>query len=310
MRKVDVMIPAYKPGKEFEQLLERLMHQNYPIQKIIVMNTQRNFWKEIWEETYPLLEVHHLSKEEFDHGGTRKAAAALSTADIMMFMTQDAMPKDEFLVKNMMAAFEKNEKIAAVYARQLPTQDCNELERYTRSFNYPETSSVKSKADLPQYGIKTFFCSNVCAAYKKEIYEKLGGFVEKTIFNEDMIYAGKLIEEGYEIAYAAEAEVIHSHNYSSMQQLHRNFDLGVSQAQYPEVFDGISSEGEGMKLVKKSMIHLCKTGRFYLLPKLLLQSGCKYIGFFMGKRYKKLPKSLILWFTMNKSYWKKGNTDF
>lgn len=304
MWSVDVIIPTYHPGTEFEQLLEKLWQQEYPIRKILVMNTEKTFWKEQWEKQYPLLEVHHLKKEEFDHGGTRKKAAALSEADVMIFMTQDAVPEDVLLVKQLIKALAQNEKTAAAYARQLPAVDCNELEKFTRSFNYPEKPSVKTKADLPQYGVKTFFCSNVCAAYKKETYEKLGGFVEKTIFNEDMIYAGKLIENGYQIAYAADARVIHSHNYSGMQQLHRNFDLGVSQAQHPEVFAGIVSEGEGIKLVKKSMQHLAKTGKIMMIPNLIWQSGCKYIGFFMGKRYQKLPKSWILWFSMNKNYWK------
>lgn len=304
MWSVDVIIPTYHPGREFEQLLEKLWQQEYPIRKILVMNTEKTFWKEQWEKQYPLLEVHHLKKEEFDHGGTRKKAAALSEADVMIFMTQDAVPEDVLLVKQLIKALAQNEKTAAAYARQLPAVDCNELEKFTRSFNYPEKPSVKTKADLPQYGVKTFFCSNVCAAYQKETYEKLGGFVEKTIFNEDMIYAGKLIENGYQIAYAADARVIHSHNYSGMQQLHRNFDLGVSQAQHPEVFAGIVSEGEGIKLVKKSMQHLAKTGKIMMIPNLIWQSGCKYIGFFMGKRYQKLPKSWILWFSMNKNYWK------
>ena len=43
-------------------------------------------------------------------------------------------------------------------------------------FNYPEQSSVKSLADIDKYGIKTYFCSNVCAAYDKGIYQKTGGF--------------------------------------------------------------------------------------------------------------------------------------
>ena len=51
--------------------------------------------------------------------------------------------------------------------------------------------------------------------------------MEKTIFNEDMIYAADLIHAGYGIAYAADAKVVHSHNYSCSQQFHRNFDLGV-----------------------------------------------------------------------------------
>lgn len=304
MQNVDVIIPSYRPGKEFELLLRALQNQDYPIQKIIVMNTEKKFWKEEWEQMCPLVEVHHLKKEEFDHGGTRKAAAACSKAEIMVFMTQDAVPENTSLVRELVIALENNEKAAAAYARQLPTEDCNELERFTRSFNYPETSSVKSKEDLPKYGIKTFFCSNVCAAYKKTIYDAMGGFVERTIFNEDMIYAGHLIEAGYQVVYAAKAKVIHSHNYSCMQQLHRNFDLGVSQAQYPEVFEGIVSEGEGLKLVKRSLGNLMKTGHVWMIPKLIFQSGFKYIGFFLGKRYEKLPKFLIMKLTMSPSYWK------
>ena len=64
--KTDVIIPAYHPGEEFEKLLERLSAQTYPINKILVMNTEKKFWKEIWEQKYPLVEVRHLTKEEFD----------------------------------------------------------------------------------------------------------------------------------------------------------------------------------------------------------------------------------------------------
>ena len=104
------------------------------------------------------------------------------------------VPADVYLVEKLVSAFEK-EKVAAAYARQLPDKDCDIIERYTRSFNYPKESSVKTKADLDRLGIKTFFCSNVCAMYRRSIYEKLGGFVKHTIFNEDMIFAGKLIQK-------------------------------------------------------------------------------------------------------------------
>ena len=43
--KTDVIIPAYRPGEEFEKLLERLSAQKYPINKILVMNTEKKFWK-------------------------------------------------------------------------------------------------------------------------------------------------------------------------------------------------------------------------------------------------------------------------
>ena len=93
-----MIIPAYRPGEEFEKLLERLSAQKYPINKILVMNTEKKFWKETWEQEYPLVEVRHLTKEEFDHGGTRRQAAELSDAEILVFMTQDAMPADRELI--------------------------------------------------------------------------------------------------------------------------------------------------------------------------------------------------------------------
>ena len=68
--KVDVIIPVYHPGKEFSVLLERLTEQTAVIHRIIAMNTEENYWNKELEQKYPLLEVHHLKKSEFDHGGT------------------------------------------------------------------------------------------------------------------------------------------------------------------------------------------------------------------------------------------------
>ena len=301
---VDVIIPAYHPGKEFATLIKRLEKQSVSIHRIIVMNTEESMWNKEWEKLSDAMEVHHLTKEEFDHGGTRARAAELSDADVMVFMTQDAMPADRELLAELLKALDQEENIAAAYARQLPNAECSFVERYTRAFNYPDTSLVKTKADLDKYGIKTFFCSNVCAAYKKDIYEKQGGFVRRTIFNEDMIYAGGLIQAGYGIAYAAEARVIHSHNYNCMQQFHRNFDLGVSQAEHPEIFEGVPSEGEGMRLVKKTLAYLIHSGRIWLIPGFVLQCAGKYAGYLAGKNFRKLPKKFILWCTMSPNYWK------
>ena len=301
---VDVIIPAYHPGKEFATLIKRLEKQSVPIHRIIVMNTEESMWNKEWEKLSDVMEIHHLAKSEFDHGGTRAQAAELSDADVMIFMTQDAMPADRELLAELLKALEQDENIAAAYARQLPNAECSFVERYTRAFNYPDRSVVKTKKDMDQYGIKTFFCSNVCAAYKKDIYQKQGGFVRRTIFNEDMIYAGGMIQAGYGIAYAAEAKVIHSHNYNCMQQFHRNFDLGVSQAEHPEIFEGVPSEGEGMRLVKKTLSHLVRSEKIWLIPGFVMQCAGKYAGYLAGKNFRRLPKKFVLWCTMSPNYWK------
>jgi len=162
---------------------------------------------------------------------------------------------------------------------------------------------VKTKEDLPELGIKTFFCSNVCAMYERKTYIEQGGFVRRTIFNEDMIYAGGLINNGYAIAYAAEALVCHSHNYTGMEQFRRNFDLAVSQVDHPEVFGGVASESEGIRLVKQTAGHCLKIGKPWLIFSLVFSSGCKYMGYKLGRSYKKLPSWVIRACTMNPAYW-------
>lgn len=92
------------------------------------------------------LALVHLPQEEFDHGGTRDRAAAMSQADVLLFMTQDAVPADEYLIERLLAQLGDNTggAVAAAYARQLPDKKCSPLERYTRSFNYGEKSRIKS----------------------------------------------------------------------------------------------------------------------------------------------------------------------
>lgn len=298
---VSVVIPTYRPDKNFVQLIERLKKQTVRANKIIIVNTETGvFPPELKLDNQ--LEVHTISKREFDHGGTRDFGISLTDTEFVLFMTQDALPVDEYLIKNLLYPF-SDSAVAVSYGRQLPNEQADPLERYTRSFNYSSKSRVKSLADLEELGIKTFFCSNVCALYRRSTYDKLGGFIKKTIFNEDMIMAGTIIKAGYKIAYQANAGVIHSHNFTGGQQFKRNFDLAVSQVQHPEVFAGIKSENEGVKLVKRTVIHFFRKRKLGIVVKAIYLNGCKFLGYRFGRIYRKLPKWLIIKLTSNREYW-------
>lgn len=308
MKTVDIILPTYKPGEEFLTLIERLEKQTYPIQKIWILNTQKQYWDSFSEaenlvKSYPNIEVRHIEKKDFDHAKTRQMGADYSLADIFVMMTMDAIPADENLIAELVKGLEK-EKVAVSYGRQLAKADAGLLESFTRDHNYPSQDQKKSIKDLPKLGIKTYFCSDVCAAYHRSIFQELGGYVESAIFNEDMIFAAKAISQGYSVYYAANAKVYHSHNYSGRQQLKRNFDLGVSQAMHPEVFANVPSESAGIAMVKKTAVFVCRKKKPWLLFKLVWQSGCKYIGYCLGKAYKKLPRWLIMLCTDSKDYWK------
>jgi len=309
MNKVDVIIPVYKPDEKFLRLLSMLSKQTMPIGHIIIYNTEESLFQAFYdsnqlEKKYDNLKIFHHTKEEFDHGGTRNKGVKESDAEVFVMMTMDAVPKDEFLIERLYRGLCAKEKIAVSYARQLADSDCREVERFIRCFNYPKESKVKDQRDTKELGIKTYFCSNVCAAYKRKIFDDLGGFVSHTIFNEDMIYAGGAVQNGYAISYVAEAEVIHSHNYTNRQQFQRNFDLGVSQTDHPEIFEGLKSESEGIRMVLKAQKHLVKTGHMLQVFRLYTSSAAKLLGYRMGKAYRKLPMWVIRKCTMSPNYWK------
>ena len=288
-RFVDIVIPVIKPDEEFKTLLDKLAGQKLAPGRIIIMCTDEtdsctntNIESIVNSSlAKDIAQIHHLPKAEFNHGMTRNRALEFSDAKYFICMTQDAVPADDMLTEKLIGAM--SETIRMTYARQLARSDANEIEKITREFNYPDKGCIKSEKDKAVMGIKTYYASNVCAAYDREIFDSLGGFVE-TVFNEDMIYAGRLLKAGYSLAYVPEAKVIHSHNFTGAEQFRRNREVAKSQSLHPEVFGDIKSESEGIKLVKTTAVILIKRGRIYLIPKLIWQSACKYLGYKSGKK--------------------------
>ena len=77
--------------------------------------------------------------------------------------------------------------------------------------------------------------------------------------------------------------------------------------QYESLRNIFIPTGEGKKLVRLNCAYLKKKKKLYLIPKLFVHSGCKFIGYKLGKMHRKLPDSLIMKLTMNKAYWAQRN---
>lgn len=306
---VDIIIPTYKPDESFRELVRNLENQSVKAEKILITNTEQKYYDRMtfatsFNNEFKNIEVKHIFKSEFDHGRTRNEAVKRSKSEYFLMMTQDAKPLDDKLIEKLLEAFKKDSKIVAAYARQVASPTSSEAEKYTRNFNYPNVSAVHSLEDVETLGIKAYYLSDVCAMYRRDKFDELGGFLNHTIFNEDMLYAAKAINAGYKIAYVADACVEHSHEYTLKKQYRRYFDNGVSHAKHPEVFEGLNTNDEGMKLVKKTISHLKGNGRTLEIVPLLFQSTAKYLGFRKGKHYKHMSKKRILECTLNPEYWK------
>lgn len=300
---VEAVIPVYKPGRELSRLLKRLDKQAVPLAKIHLMHTTDGEELIGLPELETPVEIHAIRICDFDHAATRHQGFSLCQSDYILCMTQDAVPVDSHLTENLLAAFD-DEMCALAYARQVARKEHGAIEQYTRCFNYPDENRVQDLSRLEELGIKTYFCSDACALYKRDLYEQLGGFEQPAIFNEDMVFAYKLIQAGHSIRYQAGARVYHSHRYTLLQQFRRNYDLGVSQAQHPEIFAAVSSTSEGKRLVAGTAKYLIRHHHFLSLPYLIAVSGSKWLGYKTGHHYRHLPSPLVRSFTMNKNYWK------
>jgi len=249
-------------------------------------------------------EVHVLHPGEFSHGGTRKKAVARNqTRVFIVFLTQDAILADNDAIRNILLPFD-DEMVAAVCGRQLPDPAAGVIGAHARLFNYPAASFVRTYDDRMTHGIKSAFLSNSFAAYRVSVLIESGSFPEDAIFGEDMYVAAKILQAGYKIAYAADARVFHSHDYTIRQEFGRYFDMGVFHSREPWIRRELGgAEGEGVRFVISEMKYLLKHA-FWRVPEALLRTVFRYAGFRLGLAESRLPVVLKRKLSMNQAYFK------
>lgn len=281
---VSIIIPTVNAEACIGALINALQKQTCKPDEIIVVDSESSDRTIDIIKQYPDVQLFQIKRKEFDHGKTRDMALRASKGDYVIFMTQDAMLANEFCIEKLLEPMKQDKQVVLSTARQLPRTDAWRMEKLVRAFNYPAESRIRSKADIPDMGIKAFFCSDVCAAYRRDIYEKLGGFEYPIKTNEDMFYAAKVINNGYKIAYVADAVVIHSHNFTLKQQYVRNYIQGMEIEKHKDILGNVSQESEGMKLVKYVSLELLKRGQILSFVHFGFDCIARFMGSKAGKR--------------------------
>ena len=130
-----VVVPTLNAAAEWPQFSSALL-ANVAANRVLVVDSEST------DGTTTLAEnagfrVHSIKREEFNHGGTRQLAVELSPeAEIVVFLTQDAVLGDAHSICNLLALFEKDD-IGAAFGRQIPHLHARPIEAHARLFNYP-----------------------------------------------------------------------------------------------------------------------------------------------------------------------------
>ena len=300
--KIALVIPTLNAATDWKRFASALPTFLSPEQVLIVDSSSADRTADLARAAGFRLYV--ISREEFNHGGTRQLAAELlPDAEFLIYLTQDAVLANADALDTLLRPF-TDSKIAATFGRQLPHPGAGPIEAHARLFNYPAQSDVRTLESREEMGFKSVFISNSFAAYRREALMAIGGFPRNVIFGEDTITAAKLLLSGCKIAYVAEAQVYHSHCYSWKQDFKRYFDIGVLHSRESWLLQEFGSTGgEGARFVRSELSYLW-TRRWWDIPSALIRTALKLVGYRLGKMECKLSKKWKRDLSMYPGFWK------
>jgi rhamnosyltransferase len=300
--KVAVIIPTYNAAELWPALSEGIRMQSLsPDQVIVIDSSSKDGTAELArKEGFTVVEI---PQHEFNHGGTRQMGADLAEdAEILIYMTQDAIPFGTDAFANLLRAFDDAE-IGAAYGRQLPREEAGAIEAHARHFSYPAASRVRVWESRRSLGFKSIFFSDSFGAYRRSALMSVGGFSPDVIFGEDTLVVARLHRAGWKTAYVSDAAVRHSHAYSIAEEFRRYFDIGVLHARESWLVEQFgSASGEGRRFVVSELKYLSKHGG-HLIPSAVARTFAKYLGYAIGRRERGIAPRLKHYLGLNRQYW-------
>lgn len=190
--KISIIVPVYNGEKYLEKLVKKIKEQKdiFEIELIALVTTSKDKSLELSKKLFDKV----IEIKKFNHGKTRHEGALSATGDILVFITQDVLPYDEYWLKNLIEPL--NENITASFSRQIAYEEHSETEKIIRDFNYPDVDRICNKENKKINGRKNIFFSDASSAILKEKYFELGGYNFEVPTNEDVYLADKIVKNG------------------------------------------------------------------------------------------------------------------
>jgi glycosyltransferase involved in cell wall biosynthesis/GT2 family glycosyltransferase len=227
IRSVSVLMPTWQ-GEEFlERVLEALAGQELalPWDFRVIDSGSSDRTLEILESWrarlgVPLV-VESIHQSAFDHGDTRNLLAARSRGDLLVFLTQDAIPAAKTWLATLVRNFD-DARVGAAYCRNVPRPDAELLTKVFSASDpgyTPGRRETRLPANYAQLGPHErrllYNFNDVASAVRRELWE-LHPF-PRASFGEDVLIARALLEGGWTVVYDDVATVEHSHDYDALE---------------------------------------------------------------------------------------------
>lgn len=281
---IGIVIPTLNAAEQLQHLIPPLKNSKLAPRILVVDSSSSDDTVKVAKNLG--VEVISIPRCDFNHGATREMARRYLNTDIVVMFTSDAYPINRNTLEQLVAPI-KEGRAEIAYGRQIPYPKAGFFEAFSRQFNYPPVSHIRTIQECTTYGVYTFFCSDSFAAYRNSVLDEVGGFPD-ILFGEDTIVVAKLLQKGYRIAYAAEAIVQHSHAYTLIQEFCRYFDTGMVRAEFKELFEQVGSDTSRGKAYMLAMLRELKK-QPYLLPYAFAHLTARWMGYKLGRKCVNAP---------------------
>jgi len=228
-----IVIPAKNAMATLPKVIEKALAQQVPWSyEIIVIDSGSSDGTKEYLRDQSGIRLIEIEPHEFGHGRTRNLGIAAADADLVAFLTHDAEPVDAAWLRNLVAALEQNPDIAGAFGRHVAYETASpftkrDLELHFQSIQrhplivYRELEALRYETDEGWRQLLHFYSDNN-SIMRKSVWNDFP--YPDVEFAEDQLWAQHIIQAGYKKAYAPDAVVFHSHDYSYSEQLRRAFD--------------------------------------------------------------------------------------
>lgn len=228
-----------------------------------------------------------LGGTTFGHGSARNRAAAQSSGDVLVFVTQDVEPVGDDWIGPLLAPLGE-ERVAGAFGRQVP-RGASPEEAFLASVNYPATGRRITAADAARGFAPgaTFFSSAFCAI-RRDAWQQVP--FPDVVMSEDQGWALAALRAGYEVVYEPGSAAYHGHDFPLGRAFRRNFDSGSSLAAL-----GISGGAwrAGLAHLSRELRWIARHHGVRRLPRTLAYEVVRMAGFQCGRLERALPRRVV-----------------
>jgi O-antigen biosynthesis protein len=320
-----VAILTKNPGAIFKEVLKAALNQDVPWKyEVLVIDSGSS------DGTIEFIRLHsgvrliEIKSTDFGHGRTRNLAVSMAKGKYVAMLTHDAKPLNNKWLINLVAPLEANASVAGVFGRHKAYPEHShyikrDMEMHFNGFlEWPAVMGIEDPERYEReqgYRQVLHFFSDNNACLRKEVWSKIP--YPDVNFAEDQLWAKAIIEAGYKRAYADDAVVYHSHDYSIRDTFRRSFDESRALKTLFG-YDLCPSAGHGVyqayACAKSDLNFLSKSvgirNAFGLAFKTPFLHMSKQIGWYIG-RYQGQLKTVLFWlFSLDGAKKRQSNMSF